>query len=81
MVTWIGTPTTETNIYTGDANYVHSQGSTAATWIITHNLNKYCSVTVVDSAGTVVIGAIEYDSLNQVTLTFSGSFSGNAYFN
>ena len=81
MAKWIKKPTTETNVYTGDANHIHSQGATSATWTVTHNLDKYCSVTVVDSAGTVVIGAITYDSTNQVTLTFSGSFSGKAYFN
>jgi hypothetical protein len=64
-----------------DKNYVHTQSSSSATWVVTHNLNKNASVTVVDSAGTVVIGQVDYDSLNQVTLTFSGAFSGKAYFN
>ena len=81
MAKWIKQPTTVNNIYTGDANYVHSQGVTSATWVVTHNLNKKCSVTVVDSADTVVVGEIVYNSVNQVTLTFSGSFSGKAYFN
>ena len=74
-------PTATTNIFTGDANFVHDQGSASATWVVTHNLNKLCSVTVVDSANTVVIGDITYNSVNQVTLKFSGSFSGKAYFN
>ena len=66
---------------TGDSNYVHDQGSASATWVVTHNLNKYCSVTVVDTANTVVIGGIEYNSVNQVTLTFRSAFGGKAYFN
>ena len=74
-------PTATTNIFTGDANHVHDQGSASATWVVTHGLGKLCSVTVVDSANTVVIGDITYNSVNQVTLKFSGSFSGKAYFN
>ena len=81
MATWIGLPKTETNIYTGDANYVHTQGASSATWTVNHNLGKYCSVMVVDSAGTVVVGAVTYNSINQMTLTFSSAFAGKAYFN
>lgn len=64
-----------------DKNYVHTQSSVANSWIVPHNLNKYCSVTVVDSNDNVVIGEIHYDSLNQVTLTFTASFSGKAFCN
>ena len=42
---------------------------------------KYCSVTVVDSADNMVFGEVLYNSLNQVTLTFAGAFSGKAFFN
>jgi|TARA_B110000908_G_scaffold77449_1_gene93132 hypothetical protein len=82
MAKWIKQPTTVNNIYTaGDANYVHDQGTPSATWVIAHNLNKKCAVTVVDSANRVVVGEINYNSVNQVTLNFSGSFSGKAFFN
>ena len=64
-----------------DKNYVHTQNTTSSTWVVTHNLNKFPSVSVVDSAGTKVIGQVDYDSLNQITLTFKASFSGKAYFN
>lgn len=65
----------------GDANFVFVQTSPAATWVVNHNLNKYCSVTVVDSADNTVYGDVLYNSLNQVTLTFAGAFSGEAFFN
>lgn len=65
----------------GDKNYIHEQSSPAATWTITHNLNKRPAVTVVDSAENIVFGEVEYNSDNQVTLTFAGAFSGTAYFN
>tara|TARA_R100000322_G_scaffold30937_1_gene19937 strand:+ start:283 stop:537 length:255 start_codon:yes stop_codon:yes gene_type:complete len=70
----------------GDITYTHNQSSTSDTWTITHNLNRFPSVTVVDSANTVVIGTIVYDSVNQLTITFfaGGSavaFQGKAYLN
>ena len=61
--------------------YVHEQSNTAMTWQVNHNLGKYCSVTVVDSNDDVVIGEIHYNSLNQVTLSFTASFSGKAFCN
>tara|TARA_R100001015_G_C4441465_1_gene34905 strand:+ start:229 stop:474 length:246 start_codon:yes stop_codon:yes gene_type:complete len=81
MAKWIKQQKLTNNIYTADANFVHSQGVPAAQWVITHNLGKKTSVTVVDSADQVVIGQITYNSVNQVTLDFQGSFSGKAYFN
>jgi len=65
----------------GDKNYVHDQSSASATWVVTHNLNKRPSVSVVDSAGTQIICEVQYDSDNQVTLTFDDSTAGKAYFN
>tara|TARA_R110000796_G_scaffold17669_4_gene54251 strand:- start:1564 stop:2025 length:462 start_codon:yes stop_codon:yes gene_type:complete len=64
-----------------DKHFVHTQGTSSASWVVDHNLKKFPSVTVVDSAGTVVIGQVDYESLNQVTLIFKASFSGKAYFN
>ena len=81
MAKWIKQQKLTNNIYTTDANYVHSQGVPASQWVITHNLGKKSSVTVVDSADQVVIGQVTYNSVNQVKLDFQGSFSGKAYFN
>lgn len=64
-----------------DVHYTHDQISASATWTVTHNLGKCPSVTVVDSSGAVVIGDIVHDSINQLTITFSGAFSGKAYLN
>ena len=70
----------------GDITYTHNQSSTSDTWTITHNLNRFPSVTVVDSADTIVYGTVVYNSANQLTITFfqAGSalaFSGKAYLN
>lgn len=66
---------------TGDKNFVFTQAAASSTWVIAHNLNKKCSVSVVDTANTTVYGSVEYDSLNQVTVTFSAPFSGQAFCN
>lgn len=65
----------------GDLNYHHIQGAPSATWVVSHNLNKYPSVLVIDSGGSEVAGTIIYNSTNQLTLEFSAGFSGNAYLN
>jgi hypothetical protein len=64
-----------------DKTYTHDQASASDTWVITHNLGKNASVTVVNSANTVILCEITYDSLNQVTLTFDSATAGKAYLN
>lgn len=61
--------------------YVHEQASALAEWHIVHNLDCYPSVTVLDSAGTVCEGEIQYNSLNDLTLRFSSAILGTAYLN
>lgn len=65
----------------GDKYYQHTQGRSASTWYINHNLDKYPSVFVRDSAGTVVEGEITYIDRNNVRIDFSGSFGGFAELN
>jgi hypothetical protein len=65
----------------GGSTYVHTQSSPAATWTISHNLGRRPSVTVVDSAGSVVIGEVTYLSDNSLRVEFSAGFSGQAYLN
>lgn len=64
-----------------DDTFIFHQAVSSATWTINHNLKKYPSVTVVDSANTVVEGVVTYNSINQLTLSFSATFSGYAYLN
>jgi hypothetical protein len=64
-----------------DAHYIHEQIVPASTWVIQHNLGKYPSVTIVDSAGNVQIGDVEYIDTNNLTVSFTGSFGGRAYLN
>lgn len=61
--------------------YVHEQSVASATWEIQHNLDRYPSVTVVDSAGDVVHCDAKYIDRNNVRLDFSAEFGGKAYLN
>jgi len=61
--------------------YKHTQGSASATWTITHNLGyEPGGVSVVDSAGTIVVGTVTYTSVDQIVVSFSSAFAGKAYF-
>jgi hypothetical protein len=73
---WSGVPFFSANFTT---RHVHTQSAASATWTITHNLGGRPSVTVVDSAGTVVVGEVRYDSNTVVTVLFTTPFSGYAY--
>lgn len=64
-----------------DSNYVHNQSQSLDTWSITHNLNKYPSVTVIDSAGSKVEGSVTYISNEEIKIEFSSPFSGKAILN
>ena len=64
-----------------DKNFVYVQATSSNIWEITHNLDKYPAVTVVDSGGSVVVGEIVYIDKNNIRITFASAFSGKAYFN
>lgn len=62
------------------ARYTYSQPYEMKDWLIEHNLERYPSgITVVDSAGSIVEGAIKYISNNIIKVSFNYAFSGKAY--
>lgn len=72
------------NTFTADVYkyaHIHNQSSSSTEWVITHNLGKYPSVTVVDSSGAEVIGEVEYINDTSLKVKFSAAFSGKAYLN
>lgn len=69
------------NVGSGDKTYTHTQASPSTTWNINHGLDKRSSVTIVDSANTVVYGDVSYVDNNNITITFNKAFSGKAYIN
>ena len=64
-----------------DKNYLFIQNQVSDEWIISHNLNKYPSVTVIDSADNEVIGEVEYLDKNNLKIKFANGFSGKATLN
>ena len=64
-----------------DKHYAFNQASPSAIWNINHALNKFPSVTVVDSAGTQVFGDVDHTDNDNLTITFINQFSGKAYLN
>ena len=64
-----------------DSHFEFTQGVPVTTWDITHNLDKFPSITVVDTANTTVMGSYEYVTKNRVILSFSSQFAGKAFLN
>jgi hypothetical protein len=62
-------------------SHIHAQTVSSSTWSITHNLNKYPSVSVVDSSNEEVIGEVQHINPNSLTVKFSAPFSGKAFLN
>lgn len=80
-VTLVGNKTNKDLGIEEDKHFLFVQAIASDVWEIKHDLNKYPSVTVVDSADSVVIGDVTYIDENNVRLTFSDAFSGKAYLN
>ena len=66
-----------------DKNFVSSSISFSADTpeTINHNLNKFPSVTTVDSAGSHVVGDVQHVNDNSFIITFTASFTGKVYAN
>lgn len=59
--------------------HIYTQALPSDRWVINHSLGGHPSVTVVDSASTMVIGEVSYVSTSQVVVEFTSPFSGLAY--
>lgn len=66
-------------VYPVASRHIHTQGTASTSWTITHALGGYPSVSIVDSAKTVVFGEVQYISTTQIVVNFSSAFSGYAY--
>ena len=60
------------------ATFIFEQGTASDVWEIEHNLNKYPSVTVVDTTGRQFIPAVKYVDENNIIISMNGSFKGKA---
>lgn len=63
------------------STYTFTQARASTRWEVSHNLGKYPSVTIVDSAGTQLVGEVTYTDENNIVITFTAAFSGKAYLN
>ena len=64
-----------------DKSVSFEQSAPAAVWVVLHELDKYPSVTVIDSDGELTLCEIEYTNENTVTLRFSEPTAGTVYLN
>lgn len=64
-----------------DKSFVFNQNVASNIWLVNHNLNKFPSVSVVDSGNNVVIGEVKYIDENSLQISFSSPFSGSVYLN
>ena len=82
-LTWSGA--TSYFLSTGTLTYPFSMGQVSGPsngiWslVINHNLGYHPNVTVKTSAGDILETGIDYNSVNQITLTMAQPFSGTAY--
>lgn len=60
---------------------IYQQTNSSNVWTIAHNLNRFPSVIVVDSAGSKVEGDVNYIDANNVEIVFGAAFSGIVYLN
>lgn len=75
----IGAPGTSDGVPAETQTFVWVAPSASTTWSIIHNLGRYPSVTLVDSAHSVMLADITYDNINTVTVEFAYATAGSAY--
>ena len=68
------------------ATFTHNQSTAASQWVITHNLERKPSVTVIDTGGNTIHGTVVHVSVNQLTVSFKSAgqavgLAGYAYIN
>ena len=56
--------------------HVHTQISPSSTWVVSHGLNKYPTVTITDSADNEILGDMRYQGLNSIVVTFGFPITG-----
>ena len=61
-----------------EKTYEHNQPTADARWEISHGLGYYPSATVMDSAGTVILGDVRHIDENNLVIDFAHAESGKA---
>lgn len=68
-------------IDSGSSTYIHEQTVANSIWTISHNLNRFPSVTVVDDGDEVILANVTYVNNNIILVYFGSSYTGKAYLN
>ena len=68
-------------IQNADKTFVFTQAVPATDWVVNHNLNKFPSVTTVDTTGSHIIGDVQHIDANSFKITFNVPFSAKVYAN
>lgn len=66
---------------TQSTTFTFTQTTPAIVWDVVHDLNKYPSVTVVNTLGQVVQPDIDYVSMNEIKISFAFPYTGSVYLN
>lgn len=61
--------------------FIYTPPEPLTTWTVTHNMDRFPSVTVVDGAGEVVHAVVDYISSNTLSIYFVYPSTGYAYLN
>ena len=64
-----------------DKDFIFTQPTPSIEWIINHNMEKFPSVSVVNSNNILMYGNTTYIDKNNLKINFSAGFSGKAYLN
>lgn len=62
-------------------DFIHVQEIPKSEWLVQHGMDKFPSVTVIDSIDRIVVGQVNYIDKNILSIAFSSSFSGKAFLN
>ena len=65
----------------GDKHYTHEQTTASATWVVNHNLEKYPSIEIVDSANTKIQTDRIHQNKNTLTIYFTSPTTGKVFCN
>ena len=66
----------------GDLNKLVVLPGNALVYVVDHDLNKYPSVSVIETGtNNQIYGDVQYNTVNQCTLTFTSLVTGTATFN
>lgn len=66
---------------TGDKNYEFTQTTAATVWVVSHPLNKFPAVAVLDDLGNVVVADVTYIDESTIQIEFAIATTGKVVLN